>query len=983
MPMTQARTLAVSGAALPRYGDTSILTPTRLSGTAALGELFEYTLELKTPDSLAFSPSIAANIDLDALIGTEVTCSIEIEGKGEFIAGMMGDSGAAGIGAGIREITGVVTHARIIREEGRSIVYGLTLRPWLWLATKNQDSRLFQDMTVIEITDSVLGAYPFPVDKRLIETYPKRDIQRQYWESDFDFIGRLWQEWGIYFWFEHSDGKHRLVLCDSIGAHKPHGPAYQTIRYEAPTGKRIDEEHIHALTVTNALTIGTVSTLDYDYTWPRADLRTTLQDPCDTAFANQEHYDWGDYAQPQAGATGLSSEHNQPKQEAEFLARVRAQALRCEGLRASGTGNLRGLETGQTFTLTHYAQSEANREYLVISSTLDIANIGEETQSGNSAGNGQRYRCVTDFVIQPAREVFRSLRTLKKPRSYGPETAIVVGPADQEIWTDSYGRLKIQFPWDRQGQNDERSSCWMRSSSAWQGNEFGATHLARVGQEVLVDYLNGDPDLPIVTGRVVNAFQLPAWKLPGNQALSGFRSRELNGGRANHLVMDDTEGKIQAQLSSDHALSQLNLGSITRIPGNVGRQDPRGGGFELRTDEHGVVRAADGLLITTEARANAQAHAKDMGETVQRLTQARELQESLADLAQQHQAQDEGKDQSDVAKALKAQNDAIRGGAKTDDNAFPEFAEPHLTLASPVGIQSTTAGSTHLASDEHLALTTGGHVGIAAGKSLFATVAQSFKVFVHKFGIKLIAASGKVHIEAQQGNIEIQARKLIEFISTADWINLKGVKGVRLNGGGTELELSAEGLLGFTAGAFKMHAASHATAGPKSKGGGFPPFPQSGPGQLELIHQYANGHPVRAGEYTVTDSAGVVKKGSLDASGKAIVSGLIPGAVSVVFGHDPTDPLLASSYFGAPHSLVETSARDAVSTVTLMDSAFSTLLPGAASNPDQAAGLAKQAMLAMRGHSPISAITSFRGLDASASPPSIPRLSGTTPGFVA
>ena len=194
MPMTQACTLAVSGAALPRYGDTSILTPTRLSGTAALAELFEYTLELKTPDSLAFSPSIAANIDLDTLIGTEVTCAIELEGKGEFIAGMVGDTGAAGIGAGTREITGLVTHARIIREEGRSIVYGLTLRPWLWLATKNQDSRLFQDMTIIEITDSVLGAYPFPVDKRLIETYPKRDIQRQYWESDFYFIGRLWQE---------------------------------------------------------------------------------------------------------------------------------------------------------------------------------------------------------------------------------------------------------------------------------------------------------------------------------------------------------------------------------------------------------------------------------------------------------------------------------------------------------------------------------------------------------------------------------------------------------------------------------------------------------------------------------------------------------------------------------------------------------------------------------------------------------------------
>src|SRR5258708_5764746 len=277
----QAHTLSVSGASLPAYGGMPILTPARLRGKETLGELFEYTLELKTPDALAFSPSIAANIELEKLIGTEVTCAIELEGNGEFIAGVVGSSGMANIGSGVREITGLITEARILREEGCSIVYALTLRPWLWLASKNQDCRLFQDMTVIEITDAVLDAYSFPVEKRLVETYPKRDIQRQNWESDFSFVCRLWQEWGIYFWFDHSDSKHRLVLCDSIGAHKPHSTAYQTIRYEAPTGRRIDEEDIHALTVSTALTTGTASTVGYDHTCPRADLRGEKQDPRD------------------------------------------------------------------------------------------------------------------------------------------------------------------------------------------------------------------------------------------------------------------------------------------------------------------------------------------------------------------------------------------------------------------------------------------------------------------------------------------------------------------------------------------------------------------------------------------------------------------------------------------------------------------------------------------------------------------------------
>jgi uncharacterized protein involved in type VI secretion and phage assembly len=177
----QARTLAVSGAALPTYGGKPILTPTRLSGCETLGELFEYTLELKTPDALAFSPSVAANIDLNKLIGTEVSVQIELEGIGRFAPGVAGDggAGAGNVGAGIREITGLVAAAKIEREEGRSIVYSLTLRPWLWLATKNQDCRLFQDETVVEITDAVLATYPFPVEKWLIGKYPKRDIQRQ------------------------------------------------------------------------------------------------------------------------------------------------------------------------------------------------------------------------------------------------------------------------------------------------------------------------------------------------------------------------------------------------------------------------------------------------------------------------------------------------------------------------------------------------------------------------------------------------------------------------------------------------------------------------------------------------------------------------------------------------------------------------------------------------------------------------------------
>jgi type VI secretion system VgrG family protein len=674
-------------------------------------------------------------------------------------------------------------------------------------------------MSVIEITDAVLSAYPFPVDKRLTtprpnSAWPKRDIQRQHWESDWAFLQRLWEEWGIFYFFEHSDSKHRLVLCDTVGALKPLGEAYQTIRYEAPTGRRIDEEHIYALSITHALTTGAVTSVDYDYTWPRADLKVQREDPRDTGLANQEHYTWNDYAQPQAGAAGLSGDHNAPRTEAEYLTLVQMQALRAQGLRASGEGNLRGLVVGQTFTLANYPQQAANREYAIIESELTIEDVGE------ASGSGQRYHCKSTFTIQPGNEAFRLSRTIEKPRIGGTEYAVVVCPENQEIWTDALGRVKLQFLWDRLGRNDENSSCWVRVAGAWHGDQFGGIFLPRRGHEVSVGFVNGDPDLPVVLGSATNAFNEPPFELPQNQALAGYRSREIGGRRANTLAFDDTHGKIQAQLSSDEGNSQLSLGYITRIAGNAGRQEERGRGFELATGLWGVVRATLGMLITTEARPNAEGHVKDMGETIQRLTQARDTHERLTELAQQNQAQDADGDQSEITDALKAQNDSIRGGAKSAGNDFPELDEPHLTLASPAGIQATTAGSTHIASGEHLALTTGEHLGIATGKSLFATVKEKLRIFVYHAGIKLIAGAGSIDIKALTDGINLIAK--LEIRQTASRIEIVADKELYLRGGQSSIRLNESGITSDTPGQWQSYAATHQMPGPKSALGNVP-----------------------------------------------------------------------------------------------------------------------------------------------------------------
>ncbi|MDB5959578.1 MAG: type secretion protein Rhs, partial [Massilia sp.] len=321
------------------------------------------------------------------------------------------------------------------------------------------------------------------------------------------------------------------------------------------------------------------------------------------------------------------------------------------------------------------------------------------------------------------------------------------------------------------------------------GGEFGYIRLPRVGEEVVVMYPDGNIDHPLIIGGVYNATHSPPWKVPNQAALSGLRSRELGSGdRSNHLVLDDTAGKIQAQLKSDHACSQLSLGHITRIEDTAGRKDLRGEGWELATNAWGIARAAQGMLITTEARPNAASHIKDMSETSQRLDMAAQIHEQLAKMAISHEAQESGQ-QSEAADDVKAQNAAIVGGAK---QTVPGLAEPHLVVASPAGIELTSAQSTHIVSSRHTAITSGASLSIASVDGIFASVGKTFRLFVHKAGMKLVAAAGKVSVQAQSDDVEIIANKVLELLSETDWVTIRGKKGVRLQGGNNMVEVGEQ-----------------------------------------------------------------------------------------------------------------------------------------------------------------------------------------------
>ncbi len=820
----QTRTLDISSIAIPLILGRPALEPVHLSGHEGLNSLFEYGLLLKTPDALNLGASGAMDFDLDSFIGREITCSIQLDGAGRLLLGAAGKS-VDHIGAGVRQINALITDAEVWGEEGRHVQYRLTLRPWLYRATLTTNCRIFQNKNVVQILDELLSDYTFPVDKRLIETYPERDYQVQYNESDFEFFERLCQEVGVSYFFRHSEGKHHLVLIDNMGAYKKNdSTAYQEVEYHAP-GWKVDAEYVSSFVPHHHLTSGRYTSREYDYTRPRADLSQSRKDPRSTGRADGEVYQWHEasaagshYAQPRAG----SAEANDPHGEGDQLALLRMEALRTHGARARASGNLRGMVPGCSFELQKHPRRKANAEYLILDTRFLIEDVAQDSQIGDAAPDRkQQWKVEVDFTAHPMIEPLRPIPSRAKPFTRGPQSALVVGPTGQNIWTDELGRIKVQFPWDRIGQKNQHSTCWIRMSSPWAGNQLGGIQLPRIGQEVIIDFIGGDPDLPICTGRAYNQANLPPWALPGQQALSGFRSRELAdeggnsaAGRSNHFAMDDTAGKIQVQLKSDHQHSQLSLGHITRIEDNAGRKDDRGEGFELRTDGHGVLRAQNGMLITTEARGNAVRHAKDMGETVQRLTLSREQHENLAEAAQQAKAQDDGADQSDVASALKTQNDVIRGLHSADSGTFPELQEPHLVLASPAGVEVTTSGSTHIASEEHIALTSGKHLSLSTMGSLLASAKEAIRLFAFNAGMRLVAANADIDITALKNSLNLLAK--LNITLTANKITITAKEEVQINGGTSYSRWNSAGIEHGTQGLWREHASIHSTVGPKS-----------------------------------------------------------------------------------------------------------------------------------------------------------------------
>ncbi|HEX7438374.1 MAG TPA: type VI secretion system tip protein TssI/VgrG, partial [Caldimonas sp.] len=478
-----------------------------MTSSAGLSSLGETQLNL-----LSAKPDLKP----EDLLGKAVTVTVQLRGDAK------------------RHFNGFVSRFGAGRHQGRYFAYQATVNPWLWFLTRTSDCRIFQDQTVPDIVKKVFEDHGIAkFEFKLFRTYQKWVYCVQYRESDYNFVARLLEHEGIYWYFEHKDGEHKLVLVDSQSAHDAAKSCESLPYVEQGTETAPDTDCVSDWRFSQEVRSGKVALTSYDFERPSTDLKVDAAKQRKYTMSDYEVFDFdGDYIQKSDG-----------KQSAED----RMDELQTPFQVLHGSSNAQGIEVGRLLKLTKHPRADQNAQYLITS--LHVSAHVDAYESGNAAGD---FRC--DFSAIPAAQQFRPTRRTPKPFVQGPQTAVVVGPAGEELFTDKYGRVKLHFHWDRYSKKNEKSSCWVRVSHPWAGKNFGVVHVPRIGQEVVVDFLEGDPDQPIITGRVHNAEQMPPWDLPANATQSGILTRSSKGGgygNANAIRFEDKKGSEQLWIHAE------------------------------------------------------------------------------------------------------------------------------------------------------------------------------------------------------------------------------------------------------------------------------------------------------------------------------------------------------------------------------------------------------------------------------------------------
>ncbi|WP_375175994.1 type VI secretion system Vgr family protein [Pseudooceanicola sp.] len=511
-----------------------------------LSKLTETRIELLSSDK---------DIDLQDLVGTQMT--VELDEKQD---------------DGKHTFSGTCISVEYLGLYQGLVHLVAEVRPWLWYLSRASNNRIFQEKSTVDIIKSVLGDHGFSGDiqDQLTGNYQPRTYCVQYRESDLDFICRLMEEEGIYYFFKQDGDQEKLVLADGVSAHTAvPGHASIDFHYREKDYRR-DQDHIFDWSDIARVTPGKVTLEDFDFVNPRAELKSTKA----IAKGKHSHKNYELYQYPG---------HYKTSAEGETRARVRVEAEAVKHRVSRAVGNVRGLRTGFTFKLDNHPRiATGKNEFLAISAThlMQIENDyeDEETQnrpfSAEGADNAEHfgpdnrdtYRC--NFEVIPKTEPYRAPLTTPWPEISGLQTAMVTGPSGEEIYTDEYGRIKVQFHWDRVGTKNEKTTCWVRCVMPWTGKNWGMISVPRIGQEVVIQFEEGDPDRPICTGMLYNGETKPPYPLPANMTQTGIVTRSTKSGSAstfNELIFEDKKDAefVRLQSERDYKETIKNNAEIT------------------------------------------------------------------------------------------------------------------------------------------------------------------------------------------------------------------------------------------------------------------------------------------------------------------------------------------------------------------------------------------------------------------------------------
>jgi type VI secretion system secreted protein VgrG len=812
----------------------------------------------------------------------------------------------------VRSVCGIVAQAAAGQSDGGLATYELVMRDALALMAHRINTRVFRNRNELDITEVILGewrqnnpvlAKAFDVDwSYVIGTYPAREFTMQHNESDADFLRRLWKRRGIA-WFvrpgQASESQsqetpaHALVLFDDAFTLPQNAAA--TVRYHRDDGAE-QSDTIIAWSPVRTLKPGNVVRQSWDYMQARPMTSNVPahmdQGPTGSQFAAS----LDDYLVdvPHAGDDG---------DDYRKLGELRMKRHEYESKCFYGEGSVRALCVGQWIGLSGHHEidthPEDEREFVITRLEVDAENnlpktVDDQVQRlfalnrwekgpvGNalrqaSEERGMRYTnrfsCVRRGIpIVPA---FDPRTDLPRPQL---QSAIVVGPPGEEVHCDEHGRVKVRFPGTRtedhghaQGagaSDSDRDSAWVRVASTWASSQWGTITLPRVGDEVIVDFLGGDPDKPIIVAQVYGGTAPPpsfshTGALPGNKYLAGIKSKEVQGKRYNQLRMDDTPGQINAQLSSEHGHSELNLGWLTH-PRNDGQGEARGEGAELRSDQAVAVRGAQGVLISAAARQNASGKQLDRAELIGLAEALQGVQRHLADLSSTHHADDT--DDREL-KQLIGYLRQWEAGSNTEKEGSGSGGQPVVALSAPAGVAVTSQDNIAIGAQTHIDIVSIGNTQLSVGKKLLARASDSISLFAHRLGIKLIAASGKLELQTHGDDVEVTSAKRIVLTAT-DEIVLQAPK-LRFVAQGAQVDIGGGAITQQSSGEHTIKSSKFAHVGP---GGGSPagvvlPKSESAHDQQTVLRWIGTDEPMKNQRYRITTEDGRTFEGRTDATG--------------------------------------------------------------------------------------------------------------------